>query len=512
MTKNKRILVNFIATYGRSVFAMACGLFTSRWVLMALGERDYGLFGLVGGVTVFVTFLNDLLSSAISRYYAYSVGLSQREKDGDIGLYECQCWFNTAVIIHTFLPCILLVIGYFIGIWAVECYLEIPAERMSACIWVFRWACLSCFINMVNVPFRAMYVAKQEIAELTIYSFAQTVCNVIFVYYMVSNPGDWLASYAFWMFILSLIPNIIIMLRAKITFRECKFISLANIEWKRFRELFAFALYRFWGALAIMLQGQGSAILVNKFLGVEKNATMMIGNTVSSHTTTLSSAMDGALQPAIANEYGAGNLDRMRSLALRTCKFSALSVLIFAIPLILEIDKVLEIWLKNPPSQASLICFFLIIVVVLEKISCGHYMVIFAVGKIAKYQFFIGLSGLIVLPIAWTFLEFTNLGIASIGIALVAGKLCAVGARLFYGRIQGGLSVKHWIVKVVFPLSIGVIISAIIGIIPLIVMPPSFLRILITSFICSISFILTSWCYILDASERNYIKSKIFKR
>lgn len=36
MTENKRIALNIVATYGRSLFALVCGLFTSRWVLMAL--------------------------------------------------------------------------------------------------------------------------------------------------------------------------------------------------------------------------------------------------------------------------------------------------------------------------------------------------------------------------------------------------------------------------------------------------------------------------------------------
>ena len=56
MTSNKRIFLNVVATYGRSLFALLCGLFTSRWILMALGEVDYGLMGVVGGLTAFISF------------------------------------------------------------------------------------------------------------------------------------------------------------------------------------------------------------------------------------------------------------------------------------------------------------------------------------------------------------------------------------------------------------------------------------------------------------------------
>jgi hypothetical protein len=38
MSPNKRIFLNIIATYGRSLYALVLGLFTARWVLQALGQ------------------------------------------------------------------------------------------------------------------------------------------------------------------------------------------------------------------------------------------------------------------------------------------------------------------------------------------------------------------------------------------------------------------------------------------------------------------------------------------
>ena len=51
MTANRRIFLNIIATYGRSLYALVIGLFCGRWTLMALGEVAYGLMGVVGGLT-----------------------------------------------------------------------------------------------------------------------------------------------------------------------------------------------------------------------------------------------------------------------------------------------------------------------------------------------------------------------------------------------------------------------------------------------------------------------------
>ena len=56
MSPNRRIFLNIVATYGRSLYALVIGLFCGRWTLMALGEVDYGLYGVVGGMTAFVSF------------------------------------------------------------------------------------------------------------------------------------------------------------------------------------------------------------------------------------------------------------------------------------------------------------------------------------------------------------------------------------------------------------------------------------------------------------------------
>ena len=43
MTANRRIFLNIVATYGRSLYALAIGLFCGRWTLIALGEVDCGM-------------------------------------------------------------------------------------------------------------------------------------------------------------------------------------------------------------------------------------------------------------------------------------------------------------------------------------------------------------------------------------------------------------------------------------------------------------------------------------
>ena len=116
MTENRRIFWNIVATYGRSLYSLAVGLFTARWALNALGVTDYGLYGVVGGLTVFIGFLNGTLAGANARFYAISIGKARVAENKVAALEDSRKWFNTAFSIHTILPAILIAIGYPIGV------------------------------------------------------------------------------------------------------------------------------------------------------------------------------------------------------------------------------------------------------------------------------------------------------------------------------------------------------------------------------------------------------------
>ena len=125
MTASTRIILNTGASYGRSLLALVLGLFSSRWVLAALGKDDLGLFGLVGSIILLIGMLNGILSSAVSRHYAYSIGVAKKYK-GCNGLDDSIRWFNTALFVHTALPIVLVSVGYPFGIYALNHWLVVP--------------------------------------------------------------------------------------------------------------------------------------------------------------------------------------------------------------------------------------------------------------------------------------------------------------------------------------------------------------------------------------------------
>lgn len=508
MTENRRIFLNIVATYGRSLFALACGLFTSRWVLMALGEVDFGLYGVVAGLTTFIGFFNGLLAGAVSRFYAFSVGQARTAASRAEGLEACQKWFNSALLIHSAVPLALMVAGYPVGEWAVREWLTIPPERVEACVWVFRCVCVSCFVGMVNVPFQAMYVAKQYIAELTVYSFVTTVCNFCFVYYMVTHPGLWLAKYAAWAMALSVAPQALVAVRAMVVFPECRFRRAYLWDWGRTKAICNFAGWQFFGGFGSILRSQGIAILINKYYGPAANASMAIANSIIGHCNTLSGSMIGAFSPAITNACGARDYAQMRAMAYRTCKVGTLLSLLFILPMALELREVLTLWLKEPPAYAEGLAYCVCAITLIDHTAVGHMLAVNANGRIARYQAFLGTALILTLPLAWLFAALGG-GVYAIGVAMVLCMMACAWGRVWFARRLVGMSARHWLFHILLPLGLLTLCAGAVGLLPRLWMGPSFWRLCVTTALTEAAFVPLSWFLLLTDAERAFIRTKL---
>lgn len=501
MTENRRIALNVFATYGRSLYALVVGLFTGRWILMALGETDYGLYGVVGGLMAFVGFLNGLMAQAISRFYAFAVGAARVAKTAEAGVEECRRWFSIAVMIHVALPVALVAIGYPVGVWAIESFLTIPPDRVGACVWVWRLACLSGFVNMVNVPFSAMYNAKQEIAELSVYSFAVTTVMLGFTYYMVEHPGVWLTKYAAWMCMIATVPQVIICLRAVAKYPECRFRLAYAWDRGRILQVLDFCGGRFVAAVASLASGEGQAVLVNKYLGPAKNAAMAVGNTIVCHASSLSTSLVGAFSPAITNAAGEGDYEKMRALMLRTCRLATAAVMVFAIPLTLEIGEVTRIWLKVPPAGTSVIAAFMLADLVVERVSDGLWIGIFAMGRIRAFQLVESSCFVLRLVIAWAMLA-AGFDLESVGLAYVLSGALQILVKLWFGRSLCGLSPWTWMREVAGPLGLVGCAAVAAGFVPRLLAAASIGRICLTTGFVECVLLPLLWFLVLRQGER----------
>lgn len=509
MTQNKRIIVNTIATYGRSMFGVACGIFSARWVLEALGHENFGLYAVIGAMAIFLGFLNIQFSGAISRYYAFSIGESRRLGNEEEGLKECRAWFTTSVMIHTILPLMMVLLGWPIGEYAISHgWLELPEGRIIACVWVWRIVCVSSFLGMISVPFQAMFTAKQYIAELTVYSFFQTVAKTLFIYIMTLRHDDWLIKYALAMAVITVAPQIVICVRAIIVFDECRIVKSAFRQFGRVKDLSCYALWTAIGGLGFVASHQCMSILFNNFYGAKVVAGFGVSQTVAGEAASLTGALQGAFTPAITTAYGASEMERFKAMSYWACKAGTLLTLLFAIPMALEIDQILLLWLKTPPPMSAPMCLCMLAFIVMEKLTCGHIAAVNATGKIAKFQMIRGVLRCLVIPFA-LIPALLNLGAVVTAIALPISVVIVDLGDVLISHKVAGLSPRYWMLHIFFPLFAVAMAGIIAGALPVVILSPSFSRIVCTTVITLIVSLSISWALLLSSDERSTLKYKI---
>lgn len=451
INRTKLLLKNTLATYLVSVLGLFVGLFASRWVLMALGATDYGLFGLVGSIIVFITFLNNVMARSVSRHFAYAIGKMRIEGRPEACQKEINVWFNTSLVLHCGLPLLLVLAGYPIGMYMIHHVLVIPETRLPACITVFNLSLASAVFSMASVPFNAMFIAKQNIVEVSLWSLISLFGNLVFAYLLLSYEHDKLIFYATYMTSLQIITSLCIALRANMKFPECAIAVKTAFEVQKLKEIVIFAGFNLLGAFSSMFAMQGSNIVLNLFGGPAVNAAFGIGNRVSAQANMLSSALVKSFTPEITQSEGSGDCDRVRMLAKTTSKLATLLCLLFLVPLFVEADYFLLLWLKTPPPYSAVFSQWMLLILFFDLATLGPAVAINATGRIAAYHTVLGLLNALSVPLVWIFLKL-GFSPSSVGGALLVSSLTYMTGRILFARKILGIPVQDYVKSVLLPL------------------------------------------------------------
>jgi O-antigen/teichoic acid export membrane protein len=503
MRQSTRIIINTMATYGQSLFSMVAALFSARWVLMALGDVDFGLYGVVGGLISIIIFFNTAMTVGVARFYAYAIGREERE--GADGSDELKRWFNTAVSIHAVLPLISLFVGFPVGLYAIENWLTVPPDRIDAALWVFKMSMVTGAVNVFTVPFSAMFAARQHLFELAFFDIAKSILFFVGAFILLRVNDDRLIFYASYMTVISAGIPLLVSIRAVIKYNACRVRLSYLFNRSYLRELFGFIGWKIFGISCLVGRTQGSPVLINLFFGPQVNAAYSIANRVSIQATTISTAMMRAFQPAITSMEGRGERERVLTTSLQVCKFGTLLVLIFVIPLMLEMEFVLRLWLVQAPEHAGVLCQWLLAMLVVDRVTAGHMLAVNAKGKIALYELVQGSLLLLALPVGW-FLFSRGMGPVGIGYALFGSMTAYCIGRLVFAKKLLGLPIGIWVRQVGLPMA-GIIVSAsAIAWFTIRFFEEGVLRVLISGSASALVILIFGWFVVLKPRERCLFK------
>lgn len=498
----KRIIINTISGYGSSVISLLLALFSTRWILQSLGHVDFGLYGIVGSLILLTSFMSDTLANGVSRFYALAIGegslRSNQESSADL-----KQWFNTALSLHMVLPVILIGIGWPVGEYAITYWLDIPDPRLNTCIWVYRLSLVGTFFTIVAIPFVAMYTAQQRIFELAAFAMLRNFAIFIAAWSLLKVTADQLIFYAICMLAINTATSLLQILRAIHCFEVCRIQLAYMYKFVFMKKLMQYVGWKCFAMTCYTLRTQGTPLLANLHFGPIVNAAYSIAFSVSGHATALSAAMTHAYQPAIISAEGTGNRSNMLSMALQSCKFGSLLALLFVIPLSLEMNAILNLWLINPPEYAATLCQWMLAMLVLDRMTKGHMFAVNAQGKIAVYDLVQGSLLFLALPLMWLCFHFGQNPIA-IGPALFITLLLYCLGRVLFAKILLNFSILPWCKQVVFPGMLLISLSSIAGYCWKLNQDEGFLSILGTSVICSLIICVSSWYFLLSQTERHH--------
>lgn len=448
---NKRIAKNTLLLYFRMLFMMVISLYTSRVVLNTLGVEDYGIYNVVGGIVLMFNVISGSLSAAITRFITYELGKGDQEKLKRI--------FSSAVTIQLGLAVIIILLAEILGVWFLNTQMNISEPRMIAANWVFQFSIFTFAINLISVPYNAIIIAHEKMSAFAYISILEAVGKLTIAFLIMVSPIDKLIFYAFLMCTVALLIRLTYGTYCKRHFEECTYHFIFDKD--LLKRMFNFAGWNFIGASSAVLRDQGGNIVINLFCGPIVNAARGIAFQVNNAICGFVTNFMTALNPQITKSYASGDKNYMMTLIFQGARLSFYMLLLLSLPVLTNTHYILTIWLKIVPDHAVLFVQLVLVFAMSESISNPLITAMLATGKIRNYQLIVGGLQMMNLPISYVLLRIGMFPEIVIVVAIAISQ-CCLAARLIMLRGMIGLSVKQYLKKVYFNVTIVAIFSAII--------------------------------------------------
>ncbi len=392
---NKKIVKNTALLYIRMLLSMGIGLYSVRIVLEALGDIDFGIYNVVGGIVTMLAFFNNALSSTTQRFLSYENGRRNDSYLKDI--------FNNSMSIYILICILILVISETVGLWIVNEYLIIPENRIKAANIIYQFSILSFIFSILVAPYNAAVIAREKMEVFAYISIAESIIKLGLVYFLLFLQTDKLVLYGFMMMIINFVILVVYHFYCGRKFAEC------NYHWRLDKELSmkigSFAGWSVLGAFSNIFSNHGLNILLNRFFGVIVNAARGIAYQVNGALNTCVQNFLIAVRPQIIKSYASGNMPRLNELLILSTRVSFYLMYIITIIFSFNIDAILGIWLGSYPKfTAEFVCFVLISTLI-NILAQPLVMLIMATGKIKKYQLLSALNNLLVFIISFLLLK-----------------------------------------------------------------------------------------------------------
>ncbi len=435
--RSRRIAKNTLMLYVRMLVLMLVGLYTSRVVLAALGETDFGIYNVVGGVVAMFTIISGALNSAVQRFITFEMGKGPEAQLNKV--------YSTAVNIQLILGVIVIIIAEPVGLWFIENEMTIDSARIPAAKWVLHFSLLAFVINLMSVPQMASITAHEKMSAYAFIGLLDGFLRLGVAFLIMKSPIDRLVYYAALMAAVVLAVRLAYGIYCRMNFPECRYRPV--FDRPLIKEMFSFAGWNFIGVTSGVLRDHGGNILVNLFSGPTLNAARGVAVQLNGAVQGFVTNFMTAVNPQITKSYAAGDNEYLFPLLRKASKMSFYLLLVIALPILFNTDYLLGLWLKDVPGHSALFVQLFLVFALSESISNPLITAMLATGKIRNYQLTVGGLQLLNVPVSYIFLKFGAAPEVTVVVAIVISQICFF-VRLLMLRGMIGLDVQKYIYDV----------------------------------------------------------------
>lgn len=388
---NRRIAKNTLLLYVRMLFMMVIGLYTSRVILNVLGVSDMGLMSVASSVITMFTFLNSTLASGTQRFISFAIGEGNAER--------LRAVFRSAMTMHLLLAVIIFILGETLGLWYVYNKLNVASGRFYAALWCYQLSIISTMVGMIQLPFNSAMIAHEKMGIYAYMTIYDAVFRLLAAYLIQIVDFDKVIFYSILTFLVELTSTFLYNWYCRSRFVECSFTF--GYDKGIFKKMLSFSGWNTFGCLAAMGQGTGVNLVINSFCGTVVNGARGIAFQANGWVTRFVENFMVALNPQIVKSYASGDIQRMSGLVINGARFGCYLFLLLGIPLFIEIEYVLRLWLGQCPEHTVAFMRIVMIETLFKTMGTPTVTAMHATGHMKWLNITVGSILLVIVPVSY---------------------------------------------------------------------------------------------------------------
>lgn len=422
MNSSKRILVNTMAQYIRTIINMVLSLYSTRLILLALGVDDYGIYTLLAGFVSMLSFITTALVGTTQRF----MSVTQGKNNSDL----IKRVFSNCVLLHVFIALSIAVIFEFIGLFLFDGFLNIPVDRINAGKYVYQCVILVLLLSVIASPFRALLVSHENIVYTSVIDVCDGILKVLAAIFLQYASFDKLELYGLFLVFIQVFNVITFSIYDFVKYKECSMPRTSYLNKDFLKSVGSFAGWNVYNTASVVGRNQGIAVIINKFYSTAINSAYGLSFQISGCVGFISQSLKNAIAPQSMKAYGSGDTERMIRLAHIENKLAFTLLASVSIPVIFEMSSLLQLWLKTVPEYSVMFARMVMIATLIDTLTTGYATANLAIGKLKTFSLVVYTFKLIT-PLAILICMMFNMPITSVVISYIFMEILSSFSRLY---------------------------------------------------------------------------------